>query len=218
MENLPNTPDCAPRAGFDTALYPGDAAMRTWKESSPYRFVGYYLAAPAHPNSSWMGKRASLQAMGWQMVVIYVGRQAQGPGSSVPPDAEGGVRHGQDALRKTYFEGFPPGTVVYLDVEPMDHVPGNMMDYILAWLRQFSDAPYRAGIYCHVKNAAELQHRTGGAGAPLTFWVSGSKRTFQPGVSRPTESGIPFATIWQGSFNRKKTFGGVTLTIDENAA
>jgi hypothetical protein len=207
-----------PRAGFDTAFYPGDTAMRTWKESSPYSFVGYYLAAPVHPNASWMGKRATLSAMGWDIVVIYVGRQSAGPGSSTPPDTESGERHGADALAKTQSEGFPAGTVVYLDIEPLDHVPVNMIEYILAWLRQFAGSAYRTGLYCHVKNAVELQQRTAGAGVPPAFWVSGSKRTFQPGVSRPEESGIAFAAMWQGTFNQKKTFGGITINIDENVA
>ena len=35
-------------AGFDTFAYPGDSAMQAWRQSSPYRFVGYYLKAPCH--------------------------------------------------------------------------------------------------------------------------------------------------------------------------
>ena len=32
--------------GFDTSIYPGDAAMAAWrKPSSPYEWVGYYLKA-----------------------------------------------------------------------------------------------------------------------------------------------------------------------------
>ena len=29
--------------GFDTRDYPGTAAMRAWRDASPYRWVGYYL-------------------------------------------------------------------------------------------------------------------------------------------------------------------------------
>src|SRR6266446_5053206 len=121
-------------AGFDTAFYPGDARMLAWKQSSPYSFVGYYLAAPAHPNASWMGTRKKLLEMGWDLAVLYVGRQSQGPGSNRPPDATSGHQHGSDALSKAQSEGFLPGVVVYLDVEPMDHIPPNMIDYVNAWL------------------------------------------------------------------------------------
>src|SRR6202022_2755597 len=44
--------------GFDTFSYPGDAAMRAWQTGDkPYKWVGYYLSAPCHTDSSWEGKR-----------------------------------------------------------------------------------------------------------------------------------------------------------------
>jgi hypothetical protein len=62
--------------GFDTSLYPGDAAMAAWrKPPSPYEWVGYYLQAPCHRDASWMGKRATLTSMGWGLAVLYVGQQ-----------------------------------------------------------------------------------------------------------------------------------------------
>jgi hypothetical protein len=206
-----------PRAGFDTAFYPGDAQMQAWKQSSPYSFVGYYLAAPVHPNASWMGKRATLQGMGWDLVAIYVGRQSQGPGSSVAPDAPSGHQLGADALAKMQSEGFPAGSVVYLDVEPMDQIPANMLDYVNAWLSEFAGKAYLPGVYCHKKNAAQLKAATAQTVANFPFWVSGSGN-FTPGVSGPTDSGISFAAMWQGTFNQQKTFGGFTINIDENVA
>src|SRR6266566_2893940 len=66
--------------GFDTHTYPGTAVMRTWKETpgSPYSWVGYYLPSPCHANKSWMGKRDTLQTMGWGLAIIYVGQQTWG--------------------------------------------------------------------------------------------------------------------------------------------
>lgn len=50
--------------------------MSAWLEpASPYRWVGYYLEAPCHRDASWMGKHATLSAMGWGFAVIYVGQQ-----------------------------------------------------------------------------------------------------------------------------------------------
>src|SRR5690606_41266581 len=43
--------------GFDTRAYPGDGVMQQWRETSPYQWVGYYLAAPCHPHSTWKGRR-----------------------------------------------------------------------------------------------------------------------------------------------------------------
>src|SRR5947207_709536 len=66
--------------GFDTHTYPGTAVMRTWKETpgSPYSWVGYYLPSPCHANKSWVGKRDTLQTMGWGLAIIYVGQQTWG--------------------------------------------------------------------------------------------------------------------------------------------
>jgi glycoside hydrolase-like protein len=75
-----------PHLGFDTFAYPGDEAMRAWLTADkPYKWVGYYLSAPCHPDDSWEGKRATLSGMGWGMAVIYVGQQTWGrtPGAKV---------------------------------------------------------------------------------------------------------------------------------------
>jgi hypothetical protein len=75
-----------PHLGFDTFSYPGDAAMHAWQTGDqPYKWVGYYLSAPCHTDSSWEGKRDTLSSMGWGMAVIYVGQQTWGktPGAKV---------------------------------------------------------------------------------------------------------------------------------------
>jgi hypothetical protein len=85
------TPSPNPGAGhlgFDTSLYPGDAAMNAWlKPASPYEWVGYYLQAPCHRDPSWMGKRATLTSMGWGLAVLFVGQQTFDgvPDVVVPP-------------------------------------------------------------------------------------------------------------------------------------
>jgi hypothetical protein len=75
-----------PHLGFDTFTYPGDDAMRAWLTADkPYKWVGYYLSAPCHTDSSWEGKRETLARMGWGTAVIYVGQQTWGrtPGAKV---------------------------------------------------------------------------------------------------------------------------------------
>ena len=64
--------------GFDTYAYPGDEAMKAWREEdgAPYEWVGYYLpSAPCHKGDSWAGKRETLTKMGWGVAVVYVGQQ-----------------------------------------------------------------------------------------------------------------------------------------------
>jgi hypothetical protein len=64
--------------GFDTYAYPGDEAMKAWRQEdgAPYEWVGYYLpSAPCHKGETWSGKRQTLSDMGWGLAVIYVGQQ-----------------------------------------------------------------------------------------------------------------------------------------------
>ncbi|MBA3342606.1 MAG: DUF1906 domain-containing protein [Gemmatimonadaceae bacterium] len=87
---LDPTPETRSYPGFDTSIYPGDAAMRAWlNPGSPYEWVGYYLPAPCHRDITWSGKRPALTAMGWGLAVIYVGQQTfEGiPAISVAPQA-----------------------------------------------------------------------------------------------------------------------------------
>lgn len=84
--NIANNLSDGPHLGFDTFSYPGDDAMHAWMTADkPYRWVGYYLSAPCHSDSSWEGKRETLSNMGWGMAVIYVGQQTWGrtPGEKV---------------------------------------------------------------------------------------------------------------------------------------
>lgn len=90
----PPPPRPASPAGFDTYYYPGDAAMRAWRTASPYTWVGYYLPAPCHRETSWQGRRAALAAMGWEIAVLFVGQQTwegraqvAAPADSTRPDS-----------------------------------------------------------------------------------------------------------------------------------
>lgn len=71
--------------GFDTGTYPGDAAMRAWRQSgAPYEWAGYYLQSPCHPDDGWMGKRQTILDMGYGLAVIYVGQQTWGRTPGTP--------------------------------------------------------------------------------------------------------------------------------------
>jgi peptidoglycan hydrolase-like protein with peptidoglycan-binding domain len=208
-------------AGFDTAVYPGDGKMTAWIGASPYKFVGYYLPSPFHSDASFMGKRATLAAMGWGFMVVYVGRQATSKPENLTRDR--GIAEGRDAIQKTGDEGFGPNTVIFLDVEPMDAVPAGIKEYLKGWISQLIVSPLAPGIYCHIKNAKELQataieeYPAGSSKPKPLFWVSGSG-AFDPASSVPSGSGISFASVWQGQFDRTETHGGESIQIDVNVA
>ncbi|NUO64086.1 MAG: DUF1906 domain-containing protein [Gemmatimonadaceae bacterium] len=228
--------------GFDTAIYPGDAAMVAWRAGSPYEWVGYYLAAPCHRDPSWTGKRALLTTMGWGTAVLYVGQQtwegvAAGP-SPAPAmqratqsvtcsrtllgGAQGTIE-GIDAAAKTANEGFPAGTTIYLDVEYMTTIPQSMRDYYRSWVAGvLADGRYVPGVYVHRSNAAAVhddvlaelaaQHST----HRPRFWIAGGSGFTLDRA--PTDVGHAFANMWQGKLDSSEAWNGVTLLVDESVS
>lgn len=253
--------------GFDTSIYPGDATMSAWlKPGSPYEWVGYYLQAPCHRDPSWMGKRATLKAMGWGLAVLFVGQQTfdgvpdvlvpgvfdrSNPagrdslpraraGIMAPPTGaelesgavtcsrtllttEQGTTDAIDAVTKTTSEGFPPGTVIYLDIEHMDAIPASMEAYYRAWVQQvLADGRYRPGVYVHAANAQSIHdgvqraYADMGAGGVAAFWVTSSAGFSMD--KRPEDVGFPWASVWQGIYDVSQTWNGATVNIDVDVA
>jgi hypothetical protein len=222
-------------AGFDTWQYPGEAVMRSWRETSPYRWVGYYLTSPCHRHTTWMGTRGTLERMGWGIALLYVGQQfwERPARTDLPPEqilcsntlltAERGRIEGRDAVAKATLEGFPSGSIIFLNVERMQQIPEAFVIYYQAWQDEvLASGRYRPGTYVHRINAADLYPlaqtaylRAGSRESP-PFWVAGGQGFTLDRA--PSASGYPFAQVWQGVLDVQRTFGGVTLYIDENTA
>ena len=78
-------------------------------------------------------------------------------------------------------EGFPAGTVIYLDIEHMDAIPASMHAYYRAWVQQvLADGRFRPGIYVHKANAAAIYGGVQQAYADMhvngsaVFWITTS--------------------------------------------
>ena len=134
-----------------------------------------------------------------------------------------GALDAQDAITTTAREGFPKGSVVFLDVEHMDVVPQPMREYYKAWTRVvLADGRYQPGIYAHTKNAKTIYDDVSdvfdqaGVDADPPFWIAGSSG-FSPGRS-PTDVGHAFASAWQGVLDVVRTHNGVRLPIDISVA
>ena len=232
--------------GFDTHSYPGDRAMRAWRVSDAnYEWVGYYLPAPCHKDDSWSGTRERLADMGWGVAVIYVGQQtwtdpahrkyrmtkaqmadAERRGATCLPSFVSGDRgraEADDAVARTADEGFPVGTVIYLDLERMEIVPPNMRDYYREWVaRVLEDGRFVPGVYVHTHNAkvvyrdVRAQYAAAGIDADPPFWVAGGS-----GFNRdraPADVGHTFAHAWQGVLDIVEKRNGFKMPIDVNVA
>jgi hypothetical protein len=227
--------------GFDTHTYPGTATMKTWKNTpgSPYSWVGYYLPSPCHDDASWTGKRDTLMAMGWGMAVVYVGQQTWGKTpralSESQRDAvrrksdcsqdlisiDEGVRNADDATAKTKAEGFPAGSVVFLDIERMEKIPPEMRAYYRAWAaRMLANNVYVPGFYAHEHNAQQIhddvveEFKSAGRNEEPRFWLAGGKG-FDEGKA-PQDVGYTFAGMWQGVIDVARSVAKIKLPVDVN--
>jgi hypothetical protein len=226
--------------GFDTRDYPGDATMQRWYVASPYRWVGYYLPAPCYTGTTWTGRRGVLQGQGWGFAVLYVGEQdwqamRAAPGDTVPIAVEGArcattnltaanaERHAAEAEAAARADGFPQNTVIFLDVERVERVTPALAAYVRAWARAMLRANFYApGLYAHDVNASELyallaEEFVAAARAERPrLWVA---RSSGFDINRaPGESGYFVASVWQGRFDTRETWDGITLNIDVNVA
>ena len=228
--------------GFDTHSYPGDRAMKVWKATAPYEWVGYYLPSPCHADDSWSGTRTRLDRMGWGTAVIYVGQQTwQGlPQPSAAAVARSrrngtlrchrslisgpqGTTEGADAVARTAHEGFADGSVIFLDVEYMDVLPGSMRSYVREWVKGvLADGRFRPGVYVHTKNAKPIYddvraaYLAAGRTDEPPFWVAGGER-FDTSKT-PKAAGHQFTAVWQGLLDVHRSWGGIRLPIDVNMA
>jgi glycoside hydrolase-like protein len=219
--------------GFDTNIYPGDRTMAVWAKDGTYDWVGYYLPAPCHKDVSWSGKRDTLSSMGWGLAVVYVGQQVWSTkqktkkGSSCSNafvTAAHGTQEGNDAIAKVVAEGFPHGTVIFLDIERMDKITPAMRDYYKAWTKAvLEDGRYRAGFYTHADNAEAIHSdivsvfKAAGDTTEPPFWIAGRTKVFDVD-KMPTDVGHTFAAVWQGILDVTRTHSGIKLPIDINVS
>jgi Domain of unknown function (DUF1906) len=143
-------------------------------------------------------------------------------GASFVNAAQGRI-DARDAIDAARNEGFPIGTVVFLDVEYMTSVPQRMRDYYRAWTRAvLRDGRYKPGMYAHTRNASTIYDDVGaefdkaGVAAEPAFWIAGTGGFT---VDRaPTDVGHKFATAWQGLLDVVREHNGVRLPVDISVA
>ena len=134
-----------------------------------------------------------------------------------------GRKEADDAIARTAAEGFPAGTVIFLDVERMDATPQRMRDYYSQWVKRvLEDGRYQPGIYAHTHNAKRIYtdvvaaYETMGDYREPPFWIAGGKG-FSPD-KEPTDIGHQFAAMWQGVLDIVQEHNGHRILIDVNVA
>ena len=213
------------RSGWGLAVvYVG---QQTWgKTPGKAEVVTKYVKKRVRQVKRRNGKRVVTYVTKRVPVKVVIPPRAQ-PGSSCSTHFVSGSRgkiEADDAIARTLAEGFPQGTVIFLDIEHMNAIPGAMRAYYKQWTaRVLADGRYRPGFYAHTRNAAsiyadvkEVYDSMGVTNEP-PFWVAGNSAEFAPGKV-PTDVGHAFAAVWQGVLDKVEERNGHKFPIDVNVA
>jgi hypothetical protein len=196
--------------GFDRNEYPGDAALPLLRKS--YTFASYWLSAPpGEKSNSWTGKRALMQAQSFGFLLLYQGR-ASGQLPYKKDSIEAGLADARAAAAAARREGFPDGSVIFLDVEEGGRFFDGYHAYLRSWAESLAKEKFRPGIYCSgivvdegggstIISADDIRAHI--AVADVVYWVYNDACPPSPGCSAPqnppapSASGVPYASVWQ---------------------
>lgn len=193
--------------GFDRNDYPGDQNLLALRKS--FAYTGYWLNNPPGASAnSWQGKRQTIQRAGFGFLLLFNGRAFAELKSMANPGASDGAA----AALAAKDEGFPGGSVIFLDQEEGGRMLDEQKQYVFAWADAVKQAGFRPGVYCSgievaepdgtVISAARDLHDSK-AGRELVFWVANDACPPSPGCGfpklppPPQASGAPFAEVWQ---------------------
>jgi hypothetical protein len=235
-EEEPPPPDLV--LGFDKASAPSLAEIQAW-QASPYRAVGVYLpVAPGTDNRydkqqtnltpEWV---RSVRDLGWTVLPIYIGMQA--PSACFPQDywtmssdpataRQQGREAATYAVEQAFSLRLPSTTPIFYDMEAYNAgCSAAVLAFFEGWSAGIESSGYRSGVYGSQASAMrDLSTKAGDTtyDSPDSVWVAtdnGAPRT--TGLGTPPDGTWTGARINQYHLNVSRTYGGVTLNIDENA-
>ena len=190
--------------GFDANLYPGDDALPVLR--STFAFTGFWLSPPpGEKHSTWLGKRALLESRGFGFLLLYNGRESRRLKSLVDARQKGQL-DAQSAANLARQEGFPPGMIIFLDIEEGGRLPDTYHEYVKTWFDELARRGFHGGAYCSavpvdgVTTANDLFDHL--EARKLALWVFNDACPPSPGcvfsnVPPLAESGSPSAVVWQ---------------------
>ncbi len=199
---------CAQRsyAGFDKNGYPGDSLLPALRRT--FAFTGYWLNNPPGMTSNpWEGKRAPVRGAGFGFLILFNGKtDAQLRNQDAKQLGRDDAAAAVAAARR---EGFPAGSVIFIDQEEGGALLPEQADYMGAWIAALQAAGFGAGVYCSgipvlagprmISTAQDAQTRFPKA----KLWVWDDRCPPAPGcvvpagVIDPAKSGFPRALVWQ---------------------
>ena len=206
--------------GFDRNDYPGDTRLAELHRH--FAFAGFWLNAPPGATAnSWAGKRQKLRDAGFGFLTLWNGRlnaellRLQKSGTA---PASLGQRDAAAAIEAARQEGFPAGTVLFLDQEEGGRLLPQQADYFFGWTEQVGASAYKPGAYLSgqpspdgtgpdgarltITTAQDVREQVAARHLhPVVFWVAQDACPPAPGcVTTPpklSNSGTVDAAVWQ---------------------
>ncbi|MFF5450842.1 DUF1906 domain-containing protein [Streptomyces sp. NPDC012950] len=221
---------------FDTCEAPSVETMRAWR-GSPYGAVGIYFAGRGRgcPGQRELGPGwvASVQAMGWRLLPVFVGSQApcvEAPAKkpfAIGSDPWGqGTREAGDAVRAARALGLDTSSPLYLDIESYRRgdapCAATTLSFVRAWNREVRRLGYLPGFYSSADTGVrdiEAQRKAGTADLPAVMWFARwlGKPALATEAALAPAAWTPHARIHQYAGNVAESYGGHRLVIDRNA-
>jgi hypothetical protein len=206
--------------GFDRNDYPGDAAMLLLRKD--FSFTGYWLSPPpGEKSSNWHGKREFLRLQGFGFLLLYLAPDSAQWKNSASA-AKQGTLDAKNASDSAIAEGFPLGTIIFLDIEEGGRLTPNYHAYLKALSDEFARRAMKPGVYCSgmpvkeghgvtISTANDI--RNDPSTHDFTFWIYNDACPPSPGCAflqeppAPSTGGISFASVWQFAQSpRRKEF------------
>ena len=198
--------------GFDRNVYPGDDAMVILRKT--FAFTSYWIGPPPGEKiNTWSGKRELLRSQGFGFMVLFRGRETRELKTSAQA-AQKSAQDATDAIANAQKEGFPAGTVIFLDIEEGGRLPATYHVYLRGWVDAVVKAGYRAGVYCSgipdnegkgvtIITSDDIRNNIGSR--ELVYWIFNDFCPPAPGCVAPknpppvSAGGVPYAQVWQFS-------------------
>ena|SRR5215467_15407386 len=198
--------------GFDRNDYPGDDAMKLFRKD--FSFTSYWLGNPPQTKSnSWSGKRKFLLSLGYGFLPLFSGRENKEL-KNAQLAQELGAKDALTTAAAAEREGFPKGSLLFLDIEDGGRLSPLYHAYIQGWLGQLATLGYRGGFYCSgipvaeepgksIKTADDIAEHLKQKSQPFAMWVFNDSCPPSPGcatpqdIPAPSKSGVSYAQVWQ---------------------
>lgn len=208
--HIPHPTEVHNFVGFDRNQYPGDAALPVLRKS--FSFASYWLSPPPGENAnSWIGKRNLMQSQGFGFLLLYQGRTS-GQLPYKKDSIEVGAADGKAAATAARREGFPEGSVIFLDVEEGGRFSPGYHAYLRSWAESLTKEKFRPGIYCSgivvdegegstIISADDIRAHI--KMPDVVYWVYNDACPPSPGCDVPqnppasSASGVAYASVWQ---------------------